>query len=1482
MFRRRDRGRAAFGAPSRPARGRSLALVATASLAMVAGLLSPAAALAAPEPVAKPAPVDKAVQKKLDAKGAADLWLVFDEKADLTKASAVKDWTARGEAVVEALKDTANKSQAGAKEALKAAKATYTPYWISNRILVRNSTESLTQKLAGLPGVARVTETRTFKVPEPIKKPAGKNVNAVEWGVAEINADDVWSQYGVHGEGITVASIDTGVQFDHPALVGKYRGNQGNGTFDHNYNWFDPSNTCGNPSLAPCDNAGHGTHTMGTMIGDDSTGNQIGVAPGARWIAAKGCEGLGCSDTSLLSSGQWMLEPTDLNGENPRADLRPNIVNNSWGAGNLSEVDPWYDDIVTGWTASGIFGVFSNGNEGEFGCDTTGSPADSPFAYGVGAYSSNGQIAYFSSRGPGANGEIRPNISAPGDNVRSSLPGNSYGNYSGTSMAAPHVSGSVALVWSAAPALVGDIEGTRALLDETARDTSDLTCGGMPENNNVWGEGKLDVLAAVDAAPRGDTGVLTGTVTAADGGEPVAGARVDVEGPLERSTTTGPDGTYRFTLSTGSYTIDVTAFGFVAESANATVSKDATTTRDFALDAAPSYAVHGTVVDARGQPVVGATVKVDGTPIPPATTDAEGAYGFDSVPAGNYTITVVGTGCLTSQSKDVVVDSAEVVDFEVADRTDDYGYRCVVEDSEYVEADAKQQISGDDASGVVNVPFPAYLYGTGYKQLNVSTNGHLSFTAPATSFTNGPIPSTTPPNAAIYAFWDDLNIDADAGIYTKTVGTSPNRSFILEWRNAQILASENARIDAEIMLHEKGDITLAYRNIDAAVPAEQGLSATVGIENGTGTDGLQYSNGAAVLSNEKSVRYTLPANGFVTGTVTDKNDGNPVAGATVSVLDGDTVVRELKTGADGVYAGQVWVGSYTLKAVASNYTAAQAQVTVAEGQTVTKNFVLKTARAEIDAPELTWLLPQGNKQSATITLSNTGSAALKFEASEAGGGKVNAQAAKVSKTLTAKANPNAKTAAGRYTKAEVQQARPYAVGDVLDSWPTQGVSVAWGVGYTGSNVWISNPEAVRNTEFTTAGAPTGREWGAPWSGTWAGDMAFDTQRGLMCQVAVGADNGIHCWDQATGEVTYNLTGSPWSGISQRGLAYRPDDDSFYVGGWNEDVIYHVAGQSAAEPGAVLGQCSMPGASIAGLAYNTTANVLWVTTSTATNDIHQVNPDNCETISSMALPETAEFAGAGAELDSAGNLWATSQLSNTAYLLETGVPQSSDIPWLTVKPAKGSVAVGASSEITVSVDTTGLEAGVYRGILILDTSAGRQPTVQLPVQLVVAGYWKGVNSGGAAYTDTQNLPWVGDQAYKAGQFGWVGASMVNTANGTVDFAGTEDDTLYRDQRQGMDAYKFDRLPAGKYQVTLDFAEMARSPRVDWRRFDVDVDGQYVLVGYDIADEVGGRHADERSFVVDVPAGGSLQVTFHDRRGYQPSVVNAIRVVHRPDL
>ncbi|MBX6723686.1 MAG: S8 family serine peptidase, partial [Dactylosporangium sp.] len=367
-----------------------------------------------------------------------------------------------------------------------------------------------------------------------------------EWGVANIEAPRVWSEFDVRGEGIVVANIDGGVQYDHPALVGKYRGNLGGGQFDHNYNWFDPSHVC--PSPAPCDGDGHGTHTMGTMVGDDGAGNQIGVAPDATWFAARGCESNTCSEFALLASGQFVLAPTDLSGNNPRPDLRADIVNNSWGG---PSDDLWYQETIRAWVAAGMFPAFAVGNDGP-ACNTANSPGDNPEAYAVGGYDINNAIYTNSSRGPGIGTEIKPDISAPAVAVRSSVINSGYASFTGTSMATPHVAGTVALIWSANPALKGDVEATKALLDATAIDVDSTGCGGTAANNNNFGEGRLNAYAAVNAGQPAAAGRVEGIVTNASSGAPMADLRI-TSGAA--SVLTGPDGRYSLRLPAGVHTV---------------------------------------------------------------------------------------------------------------------------------------------------------------------------------------------------------------------------------------------------------------------------------------------------------------------------------------------------------------------------------------------------------------------------------------------------------------------------------------------------------------------------------------------------------------------------------------------------------------------------------------------------------------------------------------------------------------------------------------------------------------------------------------------------------------------------------------------------------------------------------------------------------------------------------------------------------------
>jgi hypothetical protein len=907
----------------------------------LAGAAVSAPAQAEPGPGA---PIDATVSAALAA-GTGDFWVVFGEHADLSAAAGIRDWAQRGAAVTATLRRTADRSQAGVRARLDRAKVGYQPYWVSNAVLVHNGSAELATNLAGEPGVARIAANTVHEPPKRLEGGDRLTVDAVEWGIAAIRADQVWSGYGLRGEGVVVANIDTGVKFDHPALVNAYRGNLGGGTFDHTYNWVNFLGTCGPVADLPCDDFGHGTHVMGTMAGDGGAGNQIGVAPGARWIAARACDVNGCFTDALMSAGQWMLAPTDRIGLNPRPDLRPHVINNSWGG---RADDFFYRDMVNAWRAAGIFPAFSIGNSGP-ACDTAASPGDYRGSFASGAFDASGRIADFSSRGPGESGDVKPNLAAPGVDVRSALPNGGYILFSGTSMASPHTAGTVALIWSAAPSLVGDIAGTEAVLNQSATDTSDLSCGGTAADNHVWGEGKLDALGAVARSPLGTLGTLTGTVTNAATGAPLAGAQVRLTGAATRSVTTGTDGRYTLLVPVGGYQVAASLFGFGTVTGPATVTAGSTATRNAALPPSPTHAVSGQVRDGGGNPVANATVSFGGTPIPPVTTNATGGYSFAAVPAGGYQVTARPVEpCLAAATQPLTVDGTETLNLTLGPRADEHGYTCQVEGAGYVEGTTAVTLAGDDSTASVPLPFSFPFYGTSYPQAFLSTNGNLNFVGenpyPFLIPDNSPTPASRLPNAAIYPFWDNLLLDATSRVFTRTSGTAPNREFLVEWRNATFFGDTTQRVDFEVVLVENGQIVLRYRNIDPALARERGSSATVGIENRSGSIALQFSHNTASLSNAQSIRFRPPAtpgSGEIRGTVTDAETGQPLLLAFVRAIQGGLVKAERNTPATGAYSLQLPLGSYTIAVSKAGHATHTANLTLTSGgQVLTHNVAL--------------------------------------------------------------------------------------------------------------------------------------------------------------------------------------------------------------------------------------------------------------------------------------------------------------------------------------------------------------------------------------------------------------------------------------------------------------------------------------------------------------------------------------------------------------
>jgi hypothetical protein len=389
-------------------------------------------------------------------------------------------------------------------------------------------------------------------------------------------------------------------------------------------------------------------------------------------------------------------------------------------------------------------------------------------------------------------------------------------------------------------------------------------------------------------------------------------------------------------------------------------------------------------------------------------------------------------------------------------------------------------------------------------------------------------------------------------------------------------------------------------------------------------------------------------------------------------------------------------------------------------------------------------------------------------------------------------------------------------------------------------------------------------------------MAFDTGRNLLWQVNVGGDNGIYGINPSDGSVVQVITGDPWTGTSQRGLAYDPAADVFYIGGWNEGIVYRVAGPSHPTPGATLSQCSPADGSISGLAWNGSFGMLWEATNSDTDSIFLLDPTTCETVRALPHPDGGGFGGAGLETDVVGNLWTVGQNSGNAYLIESGLPNFSDVPWLSVAPIDGTVAVDGSQALTVSVDSTGMAPGVYHAIVVVQTNDPDHANIQVPVTLVVPTYQQGIDSGVGTYIDpTTGDLYAADRAFSAGSFGYVGSSSVRTT--TADIAGTDRDPLYQDLRLGMTAYRFS-VPNGTYKVDLSFAEIVLK-KAGGRVFNVSLEGSPVLANLDVFAAAGGRNvALDRSFFVTV-TDGVLDVGFAAQRGDAP-IVNAILVTEMP--
>jgi N-acetylneuraminic acid mutarotase len=1034
------------------------------------------------------------------------------------------------------------------------------------------------------------------------------------------------------------------------------------------------------------------------------------------------------------------------------------------------------------------------------------------------------------------------------------------------------------------------------------------------------------------------TGTLTGTVTDSVTNQPISGATIEVT-PLGASTTTGVDGTYSLILPVDTYDVTASAFGYESQTATGVVITDGgTTVQDFALVAAPSGSLSGTVTDDASNPLANATVTILGTPIPPATTDATGFYSFPDVPDGTYDVRAEAGRCNTAVTDSVVVSGATTHDFTLPSRSDSFGYRCRVETAAYIEGTTPFPLSGDDNFAPVTLPFPFSFYGQTYTSGNVCTNGFITFGTGTCPFVNSGIPSAGTPNNAIYPFWDDLFVDPPtASMFTSTL-SNPNR-FVIEWRNVRFFGDFSRRLDVEVILYENGQILTQYRNI-ADDGRERGNSATLGIENASGTVAFQYSLNEAVIGSPTfAIRYLLPPSGFVEGHVTDANDGLGIGGATVKALQNGNVVRQTSTDPSGFYRMMLPVGDYTIEASKTNYETGSANVSIAEDQTVTQDFSLRTPRGEVDPTSLEFVVQRNETQTQTLTLSNTGGLPMTWDVKESGGGTALPSRHQGSKLLNVKLSKDELADPGWLGN------RTRTFGPRVDAGPPLAPTWSTIANYPvpimdNSADFIDGKEySVGGFNFALGVTNTGNVYD-PGTNTWAPIANMPVARE---KPGVAAVNGLLYvtggWDDFGNPIArtdvYDPSTNSWSTVAPNpsptaapGVAVL-DGKIYAVGGCADSFCTPSATVVRYDPGSDSWDTVAPYPTtdswescggINGRVY--CAGGVSGGTTFSSGNVYDPGSDSWSPIAAMPIDLWGSVYGAanGMLVVSSGVTQGFNTITNQGFTYDpsadswTALPNA-QFPRYRAGGSCGFYKIGGSSagftptpeseklseldqceaftdvpwlsesptEGTIApggstdVDVTVDTHGLIPGTTYQATLTFRTNSGRRPNLLVPVRLVVpalGLNSGGGAYTDTAGAPWLADRAYTAANQAGYIQFPRRTASTRSAIGGTLDDRLYQDARITPMTYRISGLPDAVYRVELKFAEI-QNRNPGQRQFDVIVNGSPYLIAFDIAALVGQNSALDRTTLVS-PVNGEITVQLARRQAQGEPILNAIRV------
>ncbi len=576
----------------------------------------------------------------------------------------------RNRRVILALQDAASQTQPEMASVLESLKSqgkikSYKLLWITNSFIVEANK-------AGYEALAAREDLDAIYLDYPIENiiPVSNHeseqmIAGHEEGLTRINAPAVWAQ-GWTGLGRVVMNIDTGVEGTHPALSARFRGDV-NGDGNVNESWFDPYDT---HYPTPTDDGGHGTHTMGTICGRTTSGDTIGVAIDAKWIAAGAIDRSGTIPRTVsdaILSFQWAVDPDG----NPLTQDNPDAIGNSWGVTTghgYPNCDQTFWTYIDNCEAAGSAVIFSAGNEGP-SPNSLRRPADrgtTPYnCFSVGAVDGSNPslpIADFSSRGPtdcgpGGQSVIKPEVVAPGVNVRSSYPGGGYTTMSGTSMASPHVTGSIAILRQVNPNL--DVDAIKDILLQSATDLGDIG------EDNTYGKGVINLLTAVQLAQTG-FGSIDGYIRNSTNNNPLPGKVEILNGHI--SVNANASGYYLLSApAETTYVFRASYFGFLPQDFSTYITPNDTVSHSFSLSPAPSAVLQGTVMNSSGDPLPGAIVTINSTPLPPDTTDSNGFYHFAAVPSGTtYNVTARADGHSQATLPILVINGAtNTLDFQL-------------------------------------------------------------------------------------------------------------------------------------------------------------------------------------------------------------------------------------------------------------------------------------------------------------------------------------------------------------------------------------------------------------------------------------------------------------------------------------------------------------------------------------------------------------------------------------------------------------------------------------------------------------------------------------------------------------------------------------------------------------------------------------------------------------------------------------------------